>query len=179
MRGDSFSRYSAMKPQSYVLVVALFLVAIFLLWPGQRNDSLPPASPPQGPASTLEPPNPVSRFPEFSPLPEGHEGSPRGARVPAMGELEMRPEAPPEQSMEWQITRQQALVQALQRHLDASETRWRNATNEADRLVFQDQIQVLNQELSLQTEALNRLRSSIEPADSSLDIPEAPATTPE
>jgi hypothetical protein len=166
-----------MKPQSYVIVVALFLVAIFLLWPGKRSDSLPPAPAPQGPASTREPPTPAPRSPELSPLLEGSEGSPRGARVPAMVEIEMTPEVPPEQSVQWQITRQQALLQALQRHLEASETRWRNATNEADRQVFQDQIQVLNQELSLQTEALTRLLRSIEPAGSSLEIPKAPDTT--
>ncbi|MCL4178965.1 MAG: hypothetical protein KJ072_14635 [Verrucomicrobia bacterium] len=168
-----------MKPQSYVIVVALFLVAIFLLWPGKQSDSLPPAPAPQGPASTLESPAPVPRSPELSPLREGSEGSPRGARVPAMVEIEMNPETPPEQSLQWQITRQQALLQALQRHLDASETRWRNATNEADRQVFHDQIQVLKQELSLQTEALTRLQRSIEPAGSSLDTPKVPGTTPE
>jgi hypothetical protein len=89
---------------------------------------------------------------------EVSEGSPRGARVPAMVEIEMTPETPPEESLEWRITRQQALLKTLRRHLEANETKGRNATREEDRQLYETQIQVLRNELAFQEAELNRLR---------------------
>jgi hypothetical protein len=50
------------------------------------------------------------------------------------------------------------MINVLQRHLEAAELKWRGATNEADRQILQDQLQILRAELSQQQTGLSKLQ---------------------
>jgi hypothetical protein len=145
-----------MKPPVYIVVVALLLVAIFIVWPRARHtEPLEPVdtSPPK--TGELGDSDAASR--EFI-QPEILNGSPRGARVPAMVDIEVTPESPPEQNLEWQIAQQQAMLKALRRHIDATEAKWQAATSDLERQALQEQIEVLRTELTNKQEELIRLQ---------------------
>ena len=146
-----------MKPPVYVVVVALLLAAIFIVWPRGRYDPEPPE--PVGiPSPTIgELEDPDAGSGEFL-QPEILDGSPRGARVPAMVEIEVTPESPPEQNLEWQIAQQQAMVKALQRYIEATEAKWRAATGDLERQSLEEQIEVLRTELTNKQGELARLQ---------------------
>lgn len=145
-----------MKSKYFFGVVVLLTIAIVLLLPGNGNDPAAPDA--EDRARAVRERSNAAATSIDGTSPGERESSSRGARVPRMVEPEMAPELPPEQTLEWRITRQQAMINVLQRHLEAAELKWRGATNEADRQILQDQLQILRAELSQQQTGLSKLQ---------------------
>jgi hypothetical protein len=146
-----------MKPQTYAIVAALLLAAIFLLMPRTRSnpESPTPGRSAQGSANEIGDAVVSSRGFSRDEVGDGPRLEGRAREVAEMG---VAPEPLPEQSLEWRITRQQAMLEALRRHLEAAEARWRTATSELDRQTLLDQIEVLRTELTHQEGELSRLQ---------------------
>jgi hypothetical protein len=68
------------------------------------------------------------------------------------------PESPPEQTVAWQIARQEAMLKSLQRHLESSETKWRATVDAAERQTLESQIEILRTEFTNQQAELRRLK---------------------
>ncbi len=153
-----------MKSRVYVVVVAVLLTAIFFLWPGTKlapvpieTDSGNRGAPATGEARDAAPPS-LKRVPPAAgadPLP--------AVRGPEADRVDVVPEAPPEQTAEWQITRQQAMLKALQQQINNGEERLRNAKNNLERETLQNQIEILRKELATQKEEMKRLQGTPTP----------------
>jgi hypothetical protein len=157
-----------MKPQSFLVLVALLLAAIFLLWPRMGNRTMPSESGNNPPHPTVEGTGPDAAFRRL-PRVSGPDGAPPDLRAPEVADIEVTPESPPEQTVEWQITRHQAMIETLQRHLESNELKWRNATDTGERQTLQNQIEILKNELTRQQAEMLRLEEL---------APAAPPTTP-
>lgn len=157
-----------MKPQSFLVLVALLLAAIFLLWPRMGNRTMPSELGDNPPHPTFERVGPDASF-RGLPRVSAPDGGLPDLRAPEVADIEVAPESPPEQTVEWQITRQQAMLKTLQRHLESGELKWRNATDPVERQTFQNQIEILRNELTRQQAELHRLQEL---------APAAPPTTP-
>jgi len=144
-----------MKPQSYLLVVAILVAAILLLWPRRTDRSTPVNQDSQHPAPTVtvgESAVPSAELPRL-------DASVRSAvRAPEVPDMEVNPESPPEQTVEFQIARQQAMLRTLERRLAATESQWRNSSEPAERQTLQDHIQILRTELTNQQAVLRGLQ---------------------
>jgi hypothetical protein len=156
-----------MKPQSYLVLVALMLASIFLLWPHTGNRTVPSDLGDNPPHPTVEEAGPDASF-RGLPRVSAPDGGP-DPRAPEAADIEVTPELPPEQTVEWQITRQEAMLEALQRHLASTESKWRNTTDPAERQTLQSQFEILTNELTRQQAELLRLEEL---------APAAPPTTP-
>jgi hypothetical protein len=143
------------KPQSYILVVAILVAAILLLWPRMthRPTSINPES--QLPAPTVSGGEPAAPSAELPPL-DASVRTP--VRAPEVPDIEVTPESSPELTVEFQIARQQAMLRTLERHLAATESKWRNSSEPAERQTLEDQIQILRTELTNQQAVLRGLQ---------------------
>jgi hypothetical protein len=145
-----------MKPQFYVILVALLLTAILLLWPRARDPrelTQPDVAPPP---STVERARPGSSR-ESSRLQDSDNARAR-LLAPESATIAVTPESPPEQTVAWQIARQEAMLKALQRHLESSETKWRTTGDAAERLTLESRIEILRSEFTNQQAELRRLK---------------------
>jgi hypothetical protein len=144
-----------MKPPSYVILVALLLAALLLLWPRTTDRSTAVKQEGNLPAPAVTGNQPTATTRE---LPRLDVPNRSAVRAPEVADMVVNPESPPEQTVEWQIARQQAMLKALQRHLATTESKWRNTTEPAERQTLEEQIQILRTELTNQQAVLRGLQ---------------------
>jgi len=144
-----------MKPQSYILVVAILVAAILLLWPRTKQPPTPIHQESRLPAPSATGGKPSASSADLPPL----DASVRTAvRAPEVPDIEVNPESPPEQTVEFQIARQQAMLRTLERRLAAIETQLSNSSEPAERQTLQNHIQILRAELTNQQAVLRGLQ---------------------
>jgi hypothetical protein len=144
-----------MKPQSYLLVVAILVAAILLLWPRTKQPPTPIHQESPLPAATVTGSESAIPSAAFPPL----DGSLRSAvPAPEVPDIEVNPESPPEQTVAFQIARQQAMLKALERRLAAIEAQLSNSSEPAERETLQNHIQILRAELTNQQAVLRGLQ---------------------
>jgi uncharacterized coiled-coil protein SlyX len=147
-----------MKPRVYIIVVALLLAAIFALWP--RMTDRPEPAEPKASSPTSERQSAVPG--RSSPVLQPSKAETRGRALlaaPEVPAIEVTPETPPEPTVEWQVARQEAMLQALRRHVASSEAKLRATTDAALRQSLEQQIDTLKIELTHQQAVLSELQA--------------------
>lgn len=141
----------------YTIIIAVLVIgAGVLLWPRQQPTSIEPS--PAGEFSagvnSAKPVMPVSPPPGTA----NSSSNEVEVRVPEYLEIPLAPELPPEQTVEWQTTRQMAMIKALQHHLEALQAKLGEANDPTQKQSIEEQIQILRTELIHQQATLQKLQ---------------------